>query len=362
MLLILGCSGRKHLSCGNEAVLPWPDSGGNSYSLQTISFSTLSSLYKLRGPAAEIYFEAQLDDHGFQGSVAEPHLSGAGSTCVPQDVGSSAVLSAYAQFERLYDFERRLGTDTQVSWPRKVGVETYLIGDFESTHNNAHYYGPQDVMAIVPFTPTDHLPVQFNLGIIAHEHFHAHFQHEVFDRVKSFKSEDVQSFDVQSKNGINSFTIRAWNEGLADFFAAVYMQRPDSFVSSLNVPERNLALTPRKMMYTAGQMAKEAKTQVTQNNMTGFAYTQGTVLGQVLWRLAHSGVESPEAFLARILKNLHGLATLIDPAYRTQALLDVDAALPVLLEGYSPSASDCEALKQVVTSAATKKGIAACAF
>jgi hypothetical protein len=368
MLLLVGCTGAKTLSCGDKALLLWPDVATQAYRFQTVEFSTLSSLYNLKGPAAEVYYEAGLDDSGFQGPVAQPHLTGAGGVCVPEDVASSLVLSAYAQFERLFQFEEKLGTAAQLSWPRKVGVDIHLIGDEEAIHNNAHYYGVPDVMVVAPYT-RGHLPMALNVGVVAHEHFHAHFQHEVLARVNAqlpMTIDAMQSSNPQSNGSVNGFTLRGWNEGVADFFAAVYTRRPDFLSVSVPAPDRDLSSGPVLPLLSGAGMQIQALANVglplgrTLHNMNSVAYGQGTQLARVMWHLAHSGSESPESFLRRILFNLKNLPAVIEPVYKANALIDGDSVLAPLLKGYEWNEESCALLSQVASLETLRKEFAAC--
>ena len=187
ILLVLTNCTSKSSKCGDKALLLWPDSGG-TYVFQEVLLRTLGSLYRLKGTAAEIYYESGLDESGFTSAPAEPHLTNSGGVCVPEDVGSSLTVNAYAQFEHLYDFEIELGTDAQLTWPRRVGVEIHLEGEFMDIENNAHYYGQQDVITLVPYSLND-LPMSLNQGIVAHEHFHAHFQSQALSAMEKLNRE-----------------------------------------------------------------------------------------------------------------------------------------------------------------------------
>ncbi|NCN95145.1 MAG: hypothetical protein GW917_00305 [Bdellovibrionales bacterium] len=120
--------------------------------------------------------------------------------------------------------------------------------------NNAFYTGRYDVTAIVPYNSSG-LPVAFNSGIVAHEHFHAHF-HALFGSgfVESSElhlhgqkaqasatgrcglDENIVSTDKTSFEFIrtvNETIYRSWNEGLADFYAALVTGSTNFFDESL---------------------------------------------------------------------------------------------------------------------------------
>lgn len=364
-MFLIGCAGSGN-SCGHKVLLLWPDAGG-AYSFQSVEIPSLGSPYRLKGSAAEIFFESGLDERGFQGAVAEPRLTRSGDLCVPQDVESALALEAYAQFDRLYHFEKELGSADQLSWPRKVGVQIHLLGDSADTHNNAHYYGDQDVITLVPYTLSG-LPIGANQGIVAHEHFHAHFQSQVINPLRAglgraARPEDLRRSDARTAEGLNNFILRGWNEGLADFFATVYTGRDDFFRPSL--PATNRVLTgPLGRLLDARQMAAVAAQAYAgaddpRQLLTRLSYGEGTQLGRLMYRLAHAGSETPKAFLARVMRRLAELPAALLPDYRAR-VMDVDAIVPVLVRDFPVNAAACAALSQALSDERMRKDFSAC--
>src|SRR5262249_27237398 len=150
-------------------------------------------------------------------------------------------------------FEQKLGVANQLSWPRRVGVEFRMSAPEGIAQNNAHYFTQLDVIGLLPYSLPG-VPFALNHGIVSHEHFHAHFQHEVMHALAQFAVSPLDSLfcfealgvkptrprpdsDPHSVPSLNSVVLRAWNEGLADLFATVYTGRSDFFVASF--PEEN---------------------------------------------------------------------------------------------------------------------------
>jgi hypothetical protein len=379
-LLLSACSNTKN-KCGNKVLLLWPDAQGH-YALREVELDTLPSPYKVSGPAARIYFEGQFDDSGFHGSEAEPHLTGAGGVCVPQDTASSSALNAYAQYERLYQWEKLLGIAGQISWPRQVGLQTHLMGSPDDIENNAHYYGSMDATAFVPYT-LGNLPIGLNFGIVAHELFHAHFQSQVVaamnrglqERV-SIESrirlqlpyepvvDDLSSNDGRTDIGLNNYIVRGWNEGLADFFAYVYTDLPDFFVSSLpaRAAERNLTGEPE--VFPTAYVLKQKAFNAYRNtdpirHLTGESYHLGTQLSRLLYHVAAVAGEPLPVFLHRIMERLDTLPARLLPDY-TVSVLNFDDIVSQLLAGMTLNPAVCERLSRVVRPETLQRDFSKC--
>lgn len=381
-LFLIGCANSTN-KCGDTVVLLWPDAKG-AYSFQEVLLSTLKSPYELKGSAAEVYYEPSFTDSGFEGEVARPRLTNSDGVCVPTDVGSSMSLTAYAIMERLQQFENILGTSSQLSWPRQMGVEFHITGDEIDVHNNAHYYGQQDVMGVVPYTQSN-LPVTLNHGILAHEHFHAHFQSQVIAKInvsmpmivaaeKLFYPAGVfglkptvedLSADFRSPLGLNNYILRSLNEGLADFFGAIFTGRADFFSDSM--PEtrgyRSLDL-PLAPLADSGQFQDFANHIIPQpgqisRSMTSLAYEQGTFIARLFYKLSQSGVLSPNEFLAHVMQRLDQLPAAVTPEYST-SVLEPDSLVSVLLSGMPLNATACADLRKTVGKNAMTKGFAKC--
>lgn len=386
-LFLTGCTGPKD-TCGQDFLVLWPSAQG-PYEYQSLNLSTLKSPYELKGEAAEIYFESELtDSNGYIGSVARPHMTRSSGVCVPTDVGSSLAISAYAQMEKIYQFDRTLGVDQQIPWPRKIGVQVNLIGANGLVQNNALYLSQHDVMGLVPYSQNG-LPTGVNLGIVAHEHFHAHFQHQVYNRLNSVlpaeftlealfhpanalkpSIEDVEKADLKSVRGINSFILRSWNEGLADLYGGLYTNRPDFVRESL--PQllektengkdisRNL-LGPIEPMATGPEFRYEvSQRHIMGLSMVSMSYREGSLLARLLYRVGTSGSEAPSAFLSRVMNRLSAVADWVAPGF-DQEILDVESIIPVLLKDMPLNNGACEALKEGLSAETFERSFSSCA-
>lgn len=374
-LTVLSGCGRKSAS-ESTYLLPWADSNGQ-YSLQEVTISTLNSPYETRGEAAEIYVEPGFSDDGFSGHLARPRLTQSGHVFVPLDVKSSVALSVYAQFERLQQFEKILGTAQQIPWPRRVGVELKLSGGEGSEYNNAHYFTALDVIGLLPYT-LEGVPFAVNHGIVAHEHFHAHFQHQVIGPLQILLGQPVISslenlffgavsppmnsgHEGAKPQFLNDVVMRGWNEGLADVFASLYMGRADFFASSLQKTSRARALDEALVPILAGADLEAAANSLgfDRRLLVSMAYAQGTAIARVLYRAAQGGSEPPQIFLRRLMNRLRDIPAAVTNGYSDQ-VMDFDSVLPVLLKDFPLGVERCADLKQTVTKATLVRSFSAC--
>jgi len=380
-ILTVACSENKR-PCGGKILVLWPSAAGE-YAPRVVATPTLADARVLRGPVANVYFESQPGDRGFRGQAAEPHLTNSGDVCVPTDTGSAVALSAYAQFERLYDFDRQLGVSDQVSWPRNVGVETKLHGSVSDVHDNAHYVGDKDLVVLVP-TTMDGVPVAMNLGVTAHEHFHAHFQSQVLNALSirsatnatvsllpDFVSDLIDAGNAEVRARGTEFVLRGWNEGLADFYAAVYLNRPEFLRVSFGdaVAARGRTMEGDALALRSNEIYREAEVMgrsesfaatSTRDRLKGLAYGQGVALGRALWTVVRTDpTATPAQNLAKMMKSLEALPTVLN-ARSTEGRLNAGFVLSVLLRDVNVSPEACATLARVTDSPEALQRLASC--
>lgn len=236
----IGCDSGNESSGKIRFLLPWSEEA-STYNLQEVAISTLPDPYRLKGKAAEVYVNSYVSRHGFVGDVAKPNLSKVkNGLYIPADPASWLAISVYAHFERLYLMDRRLGIEDNLRWPRQVGVEIAT-----NVADKASYYPGADVVVVGRRSKNGKklkkgpVPVSMNGGILAHEHFHAHFyklvKKPLMDSIPSTgqrhstESDSQSSFTDACDRYFGSSILRynfelveAWNEGLADFWGYVY--------------------------------------------------------------------------------------------------------------------------------------------
>lgn len=378
-LTLAACAGNPNDECGNKFALP-KFSTETGVRFEEVQLRTLGSPYRLKGAAAEIFYEGALSDAGYGGSVAEPRLiRGAGDVCVPADTGSMLSIAAYEIFERIFDFDRGIGVEGHLKWPRKVGVELHLRNPDGQTHNNAHYFGVADSIGILPYS-LDGVHLAFNPGILAHEHFHAHFQSQVLNPLNAVSEiissgggikptvDDLDNADLQSPSGLNRFVLRAWNEGLADFYACVFTGEPDFFTASnldrVSERECNGPLT----LFAPGAVLKPqiAATGPGQNvnirkEMVGIAYFQGTLAARLLYRIAGPDKAAQRQLLQHVMRQLHRVPLMVRPKL-DRTIMDFEDIVPVLLDGAKLDTMDCVFLSLTLSKQTLSRRFSQCRF
>ncbi|NJL25902.1 MAG: hypothetical protein HC902_12535 [Calothrix sp. SM1_5_4] len=372
----VGCA-ESGTSCGKKALLLWPDAKGE-YQFQSVPLST--SPHRLKSEAAEVYFDAAYSPSGYRGGVAEPRLTNSNGLCVPMDADSSLAVNAFAQFESLHRFEKRLGTVSQLSWPRKVGVQIRMQDQNGLSHNNAHYISDFDVIAVVPFSQPG-LPLALNQGILAHEHFHAHFQSQVLLRLDRLRpviswvenlfnplfpmkpTPDQTGDDLWSVVGMNSFVLRGWNEGLADLFGSIYTGDPEIMGESIpQLAASRSLLGPVGPLFTGADVRNVLVRSLNpRKSLMDMSYQQGTQLARLLYRLASIHPEDAPAFLRRLMLRLPEIAPRIEPRYKS-GVMDFEMILPILLGDQVDELDDeaCGLIEQVVSKAMMQSEFARC--
>jgi hypothetical protein len=378
---LMGCADARN-NCGNKVLALWPSASGE-YTFQEVILSTLNDPYSLSGGAAKIYFESMIGGNSFSGKVAQPRYTRSGDLCVPMDTASSMAVSMYAQFERIMQFENRNGTLDMLTWPRRVGLDINVRASDGMTHNNAFYLGQGDSIAVLPYN-LDGVPLGLNPGIMAHEHFHAHFQRQVisvmnshlapaFDVDSLFYSsfapqrasakatvEDVDRADINTARGLNAFVLRAWNEGLADLYGAIFSGDPRFFDQSLPALKNARALTSKIAPFmSAFGLQFNARKISDPKNLVAISYDQGAYLARLMYALANSGVETPEKFLVRVMRRLKDIPPAILPEYESK-VLEFEAVLPILLNDFPLNENSCATLRKSVSKEFMKKSFALC--
>lgn len=101
---------------------------------------------------------------------------------MPMDTNSMLYYGLYYNMEQLLKFDRAVGIEGLLALPRIVSIQTE---PFKSSNgvsrfwkNNLAYMPGYDRIVIYKFD-NSHVPAALNLGLIAHEHFHAVFEHLV---------------------------------------------------------------------------------------------------------------------------------------------------------------------------------------
>lgn len=236
LFVFVACQGSKEKTKNTVFELPWYSSESQKYEIQKIELKTLTNPKDLKGNAAEVYLEPKYKSgKGFEEKKIDLRFVEKGNLLIPANTASLQLATVYAHLEKLSDLDRKLGVYEVLPRPRKIGVNVKIVlreGE-KSEKNNAYYTAKTDTLIIVPYD-REELPITLNAGVIAHEHFHGLFEKLVRDsgnekQVLAAKEEQVSTSDY------NEVILRAWDEGLADFWAWVYTG--DDLFMSHSLPE-----------------------------------------------------------------------------------------------------------------------------
>ena len=255
----LGCTESPYGTGAQRYFIPWPDASGH-YRQQAVPIATFSHPESLNGSYATILVNPFLSAGGSSGgSPVGRFVQGMDDVLYPADTTTRQATTVYAHFEALHAMDAEAGVGEGSHWPATIGIRASFFDSSSqgavALTNNALYDGTLDTVFVVPFSPPSELmngpdqpvPLVYNAGVAAHEHFHAVFNQTVLSkmsagggRVPGLTEADewaettavpprnrrsaarAERLAVQSVDQFNDFILRGINEGLADFWAWVY--------------------------------------------------------------------------------------------------------------------------------------------
>ena len=246
-LLIFAACSKTVTSTGQLFRIPWPDSK-HEYSMQDVVVESFNEPQFLRGDFAEIFIQPELRFD--LGTLAQPgtpsgrFVTTQTGVMLALDAASIQAATLYAHLERLRKFDVLVGAAPFLPTRQLVGINVGIIdSEKHLIENNAQYNPIVDALLFVPYTESE-LPIIFNAGVIAHEHFHSIFQKIVLSEFNVKKSylnakieepttlpilNDEPSEKVSTKlnssisiDQYNRFVLRGINEGLADYWGWLY--------------------------------------------------------------------------------------------------------------------------------------------
>lgn len=280
-LSVFGCT--RSDKAGQKFLLPWPDEHGQE-SLQVVTIETLNSPYELSGPAAKVYLQSGFSNSGYLGDPVHPQMTVVDGIFIPINALSSLGLVLYAHMERIQKLDVELGFHTGLHWPRQVGYQILMQGAESSAleFNNALYFWDWDAIAFMP-TTNGKTSLAINPGVIAHEHYHAHFYHRVQASLPQLSHKTA--LDIFNEEVV----LRGWNEGLADYYGFIYSKNPEFLEMSFGHSDgqrRKLNVKRGYPVRTAATLYKSFEKQFqNQEPYTGFAYFIGTDIARTLYQL-----------------------------------------------------------------------------
>lgn len=372
-----------HQSSQPRALVPW-STGNGSYELQEIPFLYLRDPKQLKSKVVEIY----IGDRESSSQVAQPRWSRQGDLFIAMDAESVVAASAYLIYERLYQFEENLGVSQYISWPRKVRVEMSLSGRDGQRLSDGAFYIPSVDETWLASTSNATLPLAANIGVVAHEHFHAYFTKIILKRIPPLENnidglistinfqQDISSTvepdgvvasnlkeaKLKQRLMVNQTIIYAWNEGLADYWGYLVSREPD-FISFSFSPlhfreDRGLHIPEMPFLWSHAQIVQNLKQYAirkTDCSPQCLYYRMGTSVARLLYRLVHQGglrtktgeVIDHDKMGHLIIEKLYWNSNEIVNAYNQRELHVMDL-LDWLLRDIQLNESGCQVLSEVL--------------
>lgn len=360
-----GCTPAMDTSGPVEYQIPWLAENG-SYRLQDVRVETFNRPFELKGEIAEILVDPYLVDGQLQSGPVGRFVKNERGVMIPSDFASLQAATIYAHTERFHKMDVELGLADRLRWPEVVSIQTNVKVHGDSVVNNALFDGRFNSLLIVPYLKSK-LPISFNAGILAHEHFHKIYQALVMSPIQQMErdegirlgggvgSDDLlghahqfgcnwaaiaghlvfrgnlepsgfkrgqenPEFESKLRQAYNKFVLRGLNEGLADFWGWVYTGDVDFIGHSMDESDSKF----RRLDKEAGRLPSA---MVWKNNLVDSK-------GRILDPMAQFGLSYRlGTYYARFLRDLTSRVSPsgeFDPAARwvvAQALIN---ALPMI--------------------------------
>ncbi len=329
-LFLVGCGDRADSESAHEFLLPWPvaDSAEGEYRLQRVQVKGLEDPGRLRGSRAEILSQVQGFHSGrMSGRLAEPRLAQKDGLWVPKDDRSSMAVALYAHLDRLVRLDEVLTPSRHLRRPRQAAFELKVQG---GRYNQAVYQPKIDAIYFSPYR-MEGLSLAVNGGVIAHEHFHAHFNEFIIKPLLTqHRQENLPRLNSSGALALrtpadhNWALLRAWNEGLADFWAYIYGEGSPFLGQSLmgmsacriGGPARGgqglQVIIPGKVQprffHPREKLTQEPQTLITSCDL----YSLGSRFTRLLQSLAElNAVQRPAAHGGQVLTHYQAMGALI---------------------------------------------------
>ncbi|MDW8190475.1 MAG: hypothetical protein RMK80_05835 [Pseudobdellovibrionaceae bacterium] len=245
-----------------RAKIPFFTQNGE-YRWNVVQIETLENLEHVEGRAARFLFRPKLVNLKLEG---EPPLAqfftNKEGILIAKNQFSLKLITLYYHFEQLMKIDEKIGVYQNLSWPRTVALDVIVehptLG--KSGGNNAMYIPDADAYVFEKFSG-EHLPLSVNAGVIAHEHFHAIFNHAVLKPLKAIVTNSFLNplqgpldkwvlsnlFNINDpffNNGKTGTELLAlgkaitlldiWNEGFADWWGFHYSGDGDFVLRSIS--------------------------------------------------------------------------------------------------------------------------------
>jgi hypothetical protein len=239
-----------------------------------------------------------------------------GEVLVPRDYETLLVFTFYRHLERALAFYDDLGAPRRALQPFTaffyVRFTTTLAWGAPLVSDNAAYAPLDDAMLLFPSMGLDEgVPLCANEGVVAHE-----LSHGLKHRILHPDTRDLVYADESwDRVAVNSY--RSDDEGLADFFAAVFTG--DGNFITASVPERDLD----RDLGVSRQFSTRLYDNLGDDLLSYNPYALGSALASFLWDTAGPAADDRLALARVAVAALEELRDDLGPGYRITQLIDL---------------------------------------
>lgn len=341
-----------------------------TYRMEVVELKTLESVKKIGSSKIQLSVDPQFFNDGTL-DAKKPEaqfIVNEDGVIIPTSTDTSQMFSIYKVMEDIYFFDKSIGADKLLTYPRNVSLQTRSTKNVNPL-NRVSYKSFFDRIVIFKYVGGK-IPLSINSGVLSHEHFHAIFSNllkPIENTLGKTKKDSIEIIDSEiiSKNlqqtvGYNFLILKALDEGMADFWAALQtgLENPylASFESKDKMHERSVLAVVNEMdeqaalenIFDFSDYQQEEKFSANKNRPThGSVYSKGTMYSNLLKSLSEKIVseKEPSAKLNHgqwIVESLKKLEMTVKAKGKQEILTQAD-----IINSFIPDGVSNEILKSV---------------
>lgn len=303
--------------------IPWytrQSSENGKYELQDVPLTEVQDIKSMTGAFAKFFFSPSSSGGALSGFPPQAHFfRNQAGTYIAKDHTTLQMATVYAVMERMFQLDREVGAEGVNRYPRDVGINVVQTDHGLLVRNNAYYEGRSDSILLLTYS-NENLPIPFNSGILAHEHFHSLFYKMVIKKLKEEKQIDVtlpdsphepmaekkkahdEETEAEVRAAYTDVLLRGLNEGFADYWAFLFTGDPDFITASIPALHESRSLLRKsdvgpRFVYRQSEIKSEIlkifqRSSQVDDELVDLSYALGTSYSRFLKSLADKVAES----------------------------------------------------------------------